>query len=144
MACLGDASRYRIAQALGPDEVCVTDLARMVGLSQSCTTRHLQALGRDGLVLRRRAGKRVLFRLNIEDPRLSSLLDWAAGGSGQPPGQSRESREPRQRPARAARSGPRGAARVRTPQDPVDDVDPPEPPPDAGARRRGDLEDYLL
>lgn len=141
MACLGDASRYRIAQALGSDEVCVTDLARRVGLSQSCTTRHLQALGRDGLVLRRRAGKRVLFRLNVEDPRLSSLLDWAAGGSGQLPGQSRESGGS---PARAARSRPRGSPRVRAPQDPVDDADPPEPPADAGARRRGDLEDYLL
>jgi DNA-binding transcriptional ArsR family regulator len=63
LACLGDPSRFALAQALLPGERCVTELATLVGLSQSCTTRHLQALAREGLIRSRRDGKRVLCRL---------------------------------------------------------------------------------
>lgn len=67
LACLGDPSRFALAQALLPGERCVTELASLVGLSQSCTTRHLQALAREGLIRSRRDGKRVLCRLAHDD-----------------------------------------------------------------------------
>jgi DNA-binding transcriptional ArsR family regulator len=80
LACLSDASRFRIVRILGGTERCVTEIARMVGLSQSCTTRHLQALGCDRIVRRRRDGKRVLFRLDDRDATVSGLLAWLEAG----------------------------------------------------------------
>ena len=85
LACLGDASRFQLVRSLIEAERCVTELARQVGLSQSCTTRHLQVLAREGLVRGEREGKRVVFRLRREEPSVSALLEWAvrsADGSG--------------------------------------------------------------
>jgi DNA-binding transcriptional ArsR family regulator len=82
LACLGVASRFRLVRALAVADRCVGELARTVGLSQSCTTRHLQALERVGLVKGRREGRRVRFRLRSETPGLSELLGWALSGSG--------------------------------------------------------------
>ncbi len=77
LACLGDTSRFRLALALLDHDRCVTELAQMVGLSQSCTTRHLQYLEREGLVRGVRQGKRVVFRLRSDLPRVRELLAWA-------------------------------------------------------------------
>jgi DNA-binding transcriptional ArsR family regulator len=76
LACLGDRSRFRVVEELVRGERCVTDIAFQVGLSQSCTTRHLQALLREGIVHSRRMGKKVLFSLSPE-PRVAALLAWA-------------------------------------------------------------------
>ena len=84
MSCLGDPSRFRLVRALLERERCVTELAEAVGLSQSCTTRHLQALQREGLVRGRRDGKRVMFRLCSDEPRVSVLLRWAMQGGRVP------------------------------------------------------------
>jgi len=77
MACLGEASRFRLVQILMGGARCVTELASEVGLSQSCTTRHLQALESRHVVSGRREGKRVLYRIRDDDPTLLPLLRWA-------------------------------------------------------------------
>lgn len=77
LACLGEESRFRLVQALIGGARCVTDLAAEVGLSQSCTTRHLQSLERRRLVSGRRDGKRVFYRIREDDPGLLPLLGWA-------------------------------------------------------------------
>lgn len=82
LACLGVASRFRLVRALAVTDRCVGELAEVVGLSQSCTTRHLQALERVGLVKGHREGRRVRFRLRTEAPELSELLGWALSGAG--------------------------------------------------------------
>ena len=64
LACLGDESRFRVMLELVRGDRCVTDLAGRVGLSQSCTTRHLQTLEREGLVRGARSGKRVFFSVS--------------------------------------------------------------------------------
>ncbi len=174
MACLSDASRYRIALTLKEREMCVTELAGEVGLSQSCTTRHLQALGRDGLVHRRRDGKRVLFRLDDDSARVSALLEWIERGAApKPPGGAATARdaagsgatpgdEPQTAPDAAPGSAPaaRGeSARARRARRtvpgpprsgrrsgavPADEPVPQETKPQAPVLRPGDLEDYLL
>src|SRR5262245_38477065 len=68
MACLGEASRFNLVRLLIAGPRCVTELAQEVGLSQSCTTRHLQALARRRVVAAKRDGKRVLYRLRLEEP----------------------------------------------------------------------------
>lgn len=82
-ACLGDPSRFRLVSTLIASEFCVTDLARQVGLSQSCTTRHLQALQREGLVAGIRQGKRVMFRVRTDEPMIAGLVAWALSHPGQ-------------------------------------------------------------
>ena len=84
LACLGDRSRFRVVASLLDGEACVTELAARVGLSQSCTTRHLQALAREGVVLRTRQGKRVVFRVRDDDPRVAALIEWAMQRAGAP------------------------------------------------------------
>ena len=77
LACLGDPSRFRMLALLADGDRCVTDIAREVRLSQSCTTRHLQVMLRHAIVSRVRQGKRVLFRLRDDEPDMASLLEWA-------------------------------------------------------------------
>jgi len=81
LACLGDASRFRLVHSLLEREQCVSELASSVGLSQSCTTRHLQYLEREGLVRGMRQGKRVMFRLRSDLPRVRELLAWVMATS---------------------------------------------------------------
>lgn len=52
----------------------VSQLAKAVRLSQSCTTRHLQSLERAGLVKGVRDGKRVVFRPAPRDATASGVL----------------------------------------------------------------------
>src|SRR5258706_12941921 len=75
VSCLADPSRYRMLSLLLEGDYCVSELAGRVGLSQSCTTRHLQILQRAGVLTRTRAGKRVMFRLREGDAELSRLIE---------------------------------------------------------------------
>ena len=79
VSCLGHRSRFSLVERLVRGERCVTDLAHDVALSQSCTTRHLQALERAGLVARTRQGKRVMYGLRRDPVELSGLLGLALG-----------------------------------------------------------------
>jgi DNA-binding transcriptional ArsR family regulator len=83
LACLGDASRFRVMAELVRGTCYVTDLAHRVGLSQSCTTRHLQHLEREGLVQSSRSGRRVFFSPSA-DPRVLELLQWALANESLP------------------------------------------------------------
>lgn len=134
LACLSDGSRYRIVRLLGGEERCVTEIARAVGLSQSCTTRHLQALARGRVVRRRREGKRVLFRLDDRDPTVRELLAWLGarpgGGHAAAPA-VRDDRAVRDREGIAGTAGAgRGAQGPRRPA-------APEIPADGRAQRPG-------
>ncbi len=166
LACLGVASRFRLVRVLALADRCVGELAEAVGLSQSCTTRHLQALERAGLVKGHREGRRVRFRLRAEAPGLSELLGWALSGAGLEAlaaGRSshREQAAAWPIPTKAdRRARPAGATRAagKATRAPVADsassapAGPPEPEdtvPRAAvgprpARRPDDLEDYLL
>lgn len=128
MSCLGDPSRFQLVSQLARGERCVSDLAQQVGLSQSCTTRHLQALQREQIVRRERAGKRVLFRLCLDEPQVGDLLAWAIE-------------------ARAGKQGNRKTARPVPPRDDATPDPAPARPASAPAPprpHRHDLEDYLL
>ncbi len=76
LASIGDFSRFYIVGCLGSGSLCVTELANLVGLSQSCTTRHLQALAGAGIVRGTRDGKRVIYTLCMDEPRVASLVSW--------------------------------------------------------------------
>lgn len=150
MACLGNHSRFRLVQALLGGARCVTDLASEVGLSQSCTTRHLQALEQRGVVRGTRDGKRVLYRIREDQPELEPLLGWAlrAGAGGRPrSGGGRVAfRAAAQKPA------PVQALPEPSAPEPRATVPPPGSPgsldlaaaPAGRPRHASDLEDFLL
>ncbi|HEY6196286.1 MAG TPA: winged helix-turn-helix domain-containing protein, partial [Candidatus Eisenbacteria bacterium] len=60
-------------------ERSVSQLASAVRLSQSCTSRHLQALERAGLVKGVRDGKRVVFRAAPRDAVAAGVLASLTG-----------------------------------------------------------------
>jgi DNA-binding transcriptional ArsR family regulator len=161
LSCLGDPSRFELVLRLLERERCVSELANAVGLSQSCTTRHLQALSRLGVVHGKRDGKRVMFRLCLERPAVSELLDWAtrsspAGGAhvhvdgvgrrvGRPVEQSRPTRHRRRSPVAKPVAPTAGVAKTpaRATMQPLAVAEPPaviaqppaaatEPPPGSG------------
>lgn len=92
----------------------VSQLAEAVGLSQSCTTRHLQALESMGLVRGERDGKRVVFRVHATDVAAGSVLtSLGVGGTALEPGEydARPRTEALPTPSRPAATSPRGARR---------------------------------
>ena|SRR5258708_7519267 len=74
LSALAPAKRFELLTLAIQSERCVGDLARASGLSQSCTTRHLQALERAGLVRGVRSGKRVMIRIDPRSPELGELV----------------------------------------------------------------------
>ncbi len=61
---LGDSTRVRMLDALARSELCVCDLARLLGLSQSAVSHQLRLLRGMRLVRPRRAGRMVFYTLD--------------------------------------------------------------------------------
>jgi DNA-binding transcriptional ArsR family regulator len=61
---LGDPTRVRVLDALSHGELCVCDLASLLGLSQSATSHQLRLLRALRLVRARRAGRMVYYALD--------------------------------------------------------------------------------
>ncbi len=67
---LADPTRARILHALSlADELCVCDLALLVGISQSALSHQLRPLRAEGVVGRRKVGRIVYYRLADEHVR---------------------------------------------------------------------------
>ena len=70
---LGDPTRIRIAHALAREELCVCDIANLLGVSQSAASHSLRALRQMKLVRFRREGKIAYYAL--DDEHVARLLD---------------------------------------------------------------------
>lgn len=70
---LGDPTRIKIAFALSREELCVCDLALLVGSSQSAVSHSLRALRQMKLVKFRKEGKIAYYKL--DDDHIAHLLD---------------------------------------------------------------------
>lgn len=85
---LGDSSRAKIVYSLLQQELCVCDLAAVVGLSESAVSQHLRILRNLRLVRSRREGKVVYYSLDDYHIRLllrvsqEHLDDRAAAAPG--------------------------------------------------------------
>jgi ArsR family transcriptional regulator, arsenate/arsenite/antimonite-responsive transcriptional repressor len=73
---LADRTRLRILNLLFQGELCGCDIQYVLHSSQSSVSRHLGYLKRTGLVLDRRDGYRVYYRLASLDSSGSRLLDY--------------------------------------------------------------------
>jgi len=61
---LGDETRVRILDALSRSELCVSDIARLLGLSESAVSHQLRLLRGMRVVRARRAGRMVFYALD--------------------------------------------------------------------------------
>ena len=69
---LGDPTRLRIVFALSCEELCVCDLATLLGVSQSVVSHSLRALRQMRLVRYRKVGKIAYYAL--DDEHIASLV----------------------------------------------------------------------
>jgi DNA-binding transcriptional ArsR family regulator len=74
---LAHPTRIRILRALSEEELCVCDLAQVLGLSVSATSHQLQAMRRMKLVRYRMAGKLAYY--SMSDHYVLDLLNDALG-----------------------------------------------------------------
>ncbi|MGI6606814.1 MAG: ArsR/SmtB family transcription factor [Peptococcia bacterium] len=63
---LGDGTRIKLLHALAQEEMCVCDLAEVIGMSQSLVSHQLRVLRNLRLVKYRREGKMVYYSLDDE------------------------------------------------------------------------------
>ena len=69
----GDGTRVRILQALRMHELCVCDLACLLGMTKSAISHQLKALRLSNLVKYRREGQNVYYAL--ADEHVETILD---------------------------------------------------------------------
>jgi DNA-binding transcriptional ArsR family regulator len=72
---LGDPTRVRILDALASGELCVCDIASLVGISESAASHQLRLLRGMRLVRPRRAGRQVYYA--VDDHHILALLNQA-------------------------------------------------------------------
>ena len=70
---LGDPTRIKIAFALSKEELCVCDIANLLGVSQSAVSHSLRTLRQMKLVRFRREGKIAYYTL--DDEHIANLFD---------------------------------------------------------------------
>ena len=69
----GDPTRIRILSALAEGEVCVCDIAHLLGMTQSAISHQLRVLKQARLVKSRKEGKVVFYML--DDEHVKQIID---------------------------------------------------------------------
>lgn len=72
---LADETRAQIALALSLEELCVCDVAALMGVTEATASHHLRLLRNMGLAKYRKAGKQVFY--SLEDEHVVGLLRLA-------------------------------------------------------------------
>jgi DNA-binding transcriptional ArsR family regulator len=86
---LGDPTRTRILHALSVEELCVSDLAGLLGISPSAASHQLRLLRDRRLVAVRREGKHLYYHL--QDDHIRTLVEMGLTHAAE----EAESRPPR-------------------------------------------------
>lgn len=82
---LGDPGRFKIFRLLmETQDICVTDVANVFGITVSAASQQLRVLERLGLVLKLRMGQMVCYEVNRENQIAKQLIKLfsASGGKG--------------------------------------------------------------
>ena len=69
----GDSTRIKILYVLFESEMCVCDIAQLLGMSQSAISHQLRALKQSKLVKYRRDGKTIFY--SLADGHVRTILD---------------------------------------------------------------------
>ena len=75
LKAIADPTRLKLLAALTAGELCVCDLASLLGMSESAVSHQLRVLRQANLVAWRRAGRQVYYRL--ADDHVREILDAA-------------------------------------------------------------------
>ena len=70
---LGDSTRIKILSALFQSEMCVCDIAALLGMTQSAISHQLRVLKQGRLVKHRKAGKVVYY--SLDDDHIKHIVD---------------------------------------------------------------------
>lgn len=83
LKALADNTRVRIAYALSKTEMCVCDVAKLIGASSNVASYHLRTLNHLGLAHSRKEGKMVYYSLADEHIAnlVRELFEYARGKS---------------------------------------------------------------
>ncbi len=73
LKAMAHPSRLLILETLEKGERCVGDLQRALGLDMSTVSKHLALMRQAGLVVERRQGQKVFYRLRV--PRVMTFFD---------------------------------------------------------------------
>jgi DNA-binding transcriptional ArsR family regulator len=95
LAALGSEHRLRIVELLRGGEHCVCEVTSEFELDPSVVSRHLALLEQAGVIVSRRAGRWIFYR--IADDRILEILAAAGGMMGPGRGAARRGRRPRGR-----------------------------------------------
>jgi ArsR family transcriptional regulator len=116
---LGDPTRVRILDALSAGELCVCDIASVIGISESAVSHQLRLLRGMRLVRPRRAGRLVYYA--VDDQHILELLAQALTHVQEPAAAAAQSSERRNggtssgdgpaAPSVRSRASSRGASR---------------------------------
>ncbi|MBM3818476.1 MAG: metalloregulator ArsR/SmtB family transcription factor [Acidimicrobiia bacterium] len=88
---LADTTRLRILALLGNNEVCVCHMHDTLGLPQPTVSRHLAYLRRSGLVVARRDGVWMHYRVAASlPPAVQKVVDAAVEALGRVPTTTRD------------------------------------------------------
>ena len=80
LALIGQQIRLQLLAVMAVQEACVCHFEAVLGLRQAVISQHLMLLRRGGLVVPRRDGRNVFYRL--QKPQLVDLLYHAVTSSG--------------------------------------------------------------
>jgi ArsR family transcriptional regulator len=64
MKALSEPNRVRMIKILGHKELCVCELQELLGIAQSTVSKHLKVLEEAGLVVFRKEGSWIIYRLS--------------------------------------------------------------------------------
>ena len=77
---LSDLGRWRIFRLLAQEhDLCVTDIADVLGISVPAASQQLKVMELTGLVERERRGQMICYQLKQEDPVVRTVLRMAKG-----------------------------------------------------------------
>ena len=71
---VAEPRRRELLEALGTDELSVSELVKRLGWNQPMVSKHLGVLKQVGLVKETRVGRQRLYRVNPEQ--LKPIFDW--------------------------------------------------------------------
>ena len=74
MESLSDPIRINILELMMSGEICVCDIVKVTGLSQSKVSYHMRILKDAGLISDRQEGRLVYYKLDLEV--LSDIKNW--------------------------------------------------------------------
>lgn len=71
---VAEPKRRKVLEAIGTEELSVTEIIERLGWNQPIVSKHLGVLKQVGLVSERRDGRQRLYRVNPEQ--LKPIYDW--------------------------------------------------------------------